>query len=140
MQLEKVKTVNDTTVYCNKFGKNKNIYFYVNENKGTVVCKKINCEQDVTDLMYNAGLRAVDESFKLKDFYLKEEYIGKAKCHFEDKFDLNTGIEIAQQKMFQKYYNDKTVALGNALIALDFAKEELYHHWFKSLEKLGQKE
>lgn len=147
MQLEFVKQVQDTEIYRNKFGKTKNVYFYVNKSKGTVVCKKINCKYTVTDILYDLGIHEIDDKVSLNDLYLKDEYVGKAKCHSEDTFDFNIGIEVAQQKMLYNYYKDMDKVVRNALSIVNDIREVILRLWSntfnqmsKAEEKLGLKE
>lgn len=106
-----INTSNPDTVVLAKCDKNGNpdlsFVFYVNEKKGTVICKKSNCRDDVRNYIKKKLPEISINSFPEKTISLKDNYIGKAKCHKMDKFILEDGMKYAQRRMLAKYYKDK---------------------------------
>lgn len=91
--------------------KNKSgITYYIDEDKRTVVCKLRGSMFDVmTNLVDHCDL--VDFQ---NNYWMKDCYVGKAKCSPEDKWDKNTGKRIALCRALVSYYNDKNKLFNEA--------------------------
>ena len=95
-----------------KIVENGNMTYYINKSKGTVVCKKTNCEFDIVDLMDHISRNpCIPSEMSIKEVLLRKEYVGKAKCNPEDKWNEEIGMEIARKRMLVKYYADKAVKM-----------------------------
>lgn len=85
------------------------ITYYINEKKRTVVCKRTDCYGDVVSLLHKliGGISIPSDVSVDKTLFLKNEYTGTAKCNPEDKWDEETGMTLARNRMLCKYYTDK---------------------------------
>lgn len=83
--------------------KKSGITYYIDEEKGTVVCKLRGTMFDVEDAML-----AHCDCMDFNRFYvMKDCYEGKAHCSPEDKWDKEKGKRIALCRALMSYYNDK---------------------------------
>lgn len=99
---------------------------YVNEKKRTCVCVIEHCEGELIKHINNElrQLPLFNEGFRFyggKSSLLQEKYIGKAKCHPDDAFDADIGIELAQQRAYLKFWKSWNRDLINIFdLIIDF--------------------
>ena len=104
---------------------------YVNEAKRTCVCVIDNTEYD-----FIRKIRKLLESqyghdfgFRGRNSYLLGPIRGKAKCHPDDVWNENIGIELARQRALEKYrvkWNKEVTYLLETLSSMDADITELY--------------
>lgn len=98
-----------------EFSKSGNVVYTIDTDAKTVTAK-IKCREEEPQNLFDgqldrhicgSGLGVVDESdiFPAK-FRIKTEYIGKAKCHPDDTFDINFGKMLALERAKQKRFID----------------------------------
>ena len=92
---------------------NSKIVYYVNEGKGTVVCKMGPCADDI---LREAPMKFGDIiGFNIfRNAEMKCVYRGKAKCSPSDTFDVTVGMTIARDRMLYKYHCDHSNAMVRA--------------------------
>lgn len=84
--------------------KNKSgITYYIDEEKRTVVCK---LRGSMFDVKENLFFHCEQVDF-MHNYWMKDCYVGKAKCSLEDKWDKDTGKRIALCRALVSYYHDK---------------------------------
>lgn len=109
--LQKFPTSNeDTVMYCHvntcTGEPNQDFVYFVNEKEKVVVCKKSGCANDVVKYVVDAmGMLnfTKDMSMHPDKLQLSDSYTGKAKCHADDAFDLEKGMQLARQRMLYNY-------------------------------------
>lgn len=79
--------------------------YYVNEEKGVVVCKLTDCWNGLVCDMCRKGWPVHP------DFELRNEFVGKAKCSADDTFDVEKGKKIAFKRAYAKFVAAKAKAL-----------------------------
>lgn len=94
--------------------------------KGLVICKLINCREDVIKFLEKVypvevsrdedgkgGFASLEHWNKVYDkLYLENEYSAMAKCSVEDTFDPEIGMKLARERVLYKYRMDKAQALS----------------------------
>ena len=81
--------------------------YYINEEKGIVVCKLTGCWRGLACDMCKKGFPAHP------DFEIVDEFVGKAKCSTDDTFNLEKGKKIAFKRAYAKFVAAKGKALRN---------------------------
>lgn len=84
---------------------NFNVDYYINEEKKVIVAKLTCCDGGLVCDMCKAGYEPIPP------FFIKDEFVGKAKCSDEDTFDVEIGKKIAFKRAFVKYTETKKKAL-----------------------------
>lgn len=92
------------------------VRYFVNKEKGVVVCKLEDCYDSLIADMHIKGY-PVDENLEIPN-----EFIGKAKCSPEDTFDENIG---------------KNIAFNRAMIKLNKAKKKMIESFLIGFEKFN---
>ena len=80
---------------------------FVNEDKRTVTTVIEDTENDVRRMLQKMeGADGINEYVMVMAYcsYLPNTFIGIAKCHPEDEFDIQKGIEISKAKAKKKYH------------------------------------
>lgn len=91
--------------------KNKSgITYYIDEENRTVVCK---LRGSMFDVKENLFLHCEQVDF-MHNYWMKDCYVGKAKCSPEDKWDKDTGKRIALCRALVSYYDDKHKVFNQA--------------------------
>lgn len=92
--------------------------------KGLVICKLINCREDVIKFLNKVYPIEHNEDGKgsfvslecwnknYDKLYLEDEYSAMAKCSVEDTFDPEIGMKLARERVLYKYRMDKAQALS----------------------------
>lgn len=78
------------------------INYYVNKEKGVVVCKITNVRCSVHEEMKKKGIGFPPPMVCELLNIIPDEYVGKAKCSGDDVFDENTGRSIAYKRAVRK--------------------------------------
>lgn len=105
--------MNTVTTYFNLSSKpnNKSVTkFYIDKEKGIVVCKKYCDPYEITQLMLDKlGFlpTKICPTISYNSLLMKSVYVGKAKLHPDDVFDEKTGRDLAYTRMMKKYCKDK---------------------------------
>lgn len=102
-----------------------NFIYYIDEEKRTVVCKRIDCEYEIMRMMSKNGLISIPSEISANKLILKSSYTGKAKCNPEDEWDEDVGMDIARRRMLKKYYSDKLIALHTYEEILNTLKDDV---------------
>lgn len=79
--------------------------YYVNKEKGIVVCKLTDCWCGLACDMHKKGWPVHP------DFEIADEFVGKAKCSTDDTFDIEKGKKIAFKRAYAKFVTAKGKAL-----------------------------
>ena len=97
-----------------EISKSSNVVYYIDEDKGEVIAR-IKCDEDDPQRVFDSqlvkhacgiGLGPVQEmDISLFKYRIKNEYVGKAKCHPDDVFDIEIGKRLALLRAKQKYLN-----------------------------------
>ena len=101
------------------------INYNVNEETRTITASISGCENDVLNSIcrrFNVSLG--DRQYKGPSQLvcvakMKDEYIGVAKCHPDDQFDANIGMELAKKRLLDKYHSDRVRALNRVESHMD---------------------
>lgn len=105
--------MNAVTTYFNLSGKPNTksvVKFYVDKEKGVVVCKKYCDPYEITQFMLDKlGLlpTKICPTISYNSLLMKSVYVGKAKLHPDDVFDEKTGKDLAYTRMMKKYHKDR---------------------------------
>ena len=108
-----------------EFSKSGNVVYYINTESKTVVAK-LRCHED--DPMTLIGSQLMKQTsgdgfgplelaaypFFFEEFKIQNDYIGKAKCHPDDEFDIDFGKRLALLRAKQKYLNAVERVLGKS--------------------------
>lgn len=86
------------------------ITYYIDEEKRTVVCK---LRGSMFDVKENLFFHCEQVDF-MHNYWMKDCYVGKAKCSPEDKWDKDTGKRIALCRALVSYYDDKHKVFNQA--------------------------
>lgn len=113
------------------------IKYYVNEKKRMVVAVLGGVDENVSEdaLIYyfkNCG-RFIREIAYNQSFYIKNKYVGVAKCHPDDAFDVETGKEIAKAKCLSKYYRDRDRAVVDIWQHVVDANQKVVEHLLEDM-------
>lgn len=82
------------------------IKYFVNKEKGIVVAVLEKCETDFYFYMRENDLGFAP--YGSTACWMKDKYIGKAKCCSSDDFDEEYGKELARTRLLLRYYEDFT--------------------------------
>jgi len=88
--------------------------FYVDEEKRTVVATLFVDEDCVVDEMVNILRKSVFSEIFIPhieynpNLLVKGKYVGKAYCHPNDTFNVETGIELARMKAIKAYLHEQS--------------------------------
>ena len=99
-----------------EFSKSGNVVYHIDTESKTVVAK-LRCHED--DPMTLIGSQLMKQTsgngfgplelsaypFFFEEFKIQNDYIGKAKCHPDDEFDIEFGKRLALLRAKQKYLN-----------------------------------
>lgn len=121
-----------------EYSKSRNVVYTIDEANGTVMAKLL-CHAEDPQLLFDNQLfkhilgndmGPVQESdiFPIK-FQIKNEYIGKAKCHPDDKFDIEFGKRLALLRAKSKYLRaieHKMFLINDWIYDLSERTNELY--------------
>jgi len=108
-----------------EFSKSGNVVYYIDTDSKTVVAK-LRCHED--DPMTLIGSQLMKQTsgdgfgplelaaypFFFEEFKIQNDYIGKAKCHPDDEFDIDFGKRLALLRAKQKYLNAVERVLGKS--------------------------
>ena len=97
-----------------EFSKSGNVVYYIDTESKTVIAK-LRCHED--DPMTLIGSQLMKQTsgdgfgplelaaypFFFEEFKIQNDYIGKAKCHPDDEFDIDFGKRLALLRAKQKY-------------------------------------
>lgn len=94
------------------------IEYFANKEKGTVVAKIDNIQNDILAMLKkmfwsNAPLFNWNFLIKISDSF-PTQVIGKAVCDEDDEFDLETGMYIARLRVIEKYQKMRIKAIERA--------------------------
>lgn len=119
-----------------EFSKSGNVVYIIDTDAKTVTAK-IKCREEEPQNLFDiqldkhilgSGLGVVDESdISPAKFRIKREYVGKAKCHPDDTFDVDFGKKLALERAKQK-----------RLIDMEY-KFLLIYDWMKGLFERTEK-
>lgn len=88
--------------------------YYVNREKKTVVAVIRDCKDDLCDYVESHLKRDGNQMLVLSfgggmdKLYLKDKYVGTARCDDEDNFDEEKGKKLAAQRASLKYEEDRS--------------------------------
>lgn len=109
----------------NKESKSK-IFYYIDEEKRTIVAIMRECEYDAIDVLQKMGIRNIyHDGYRMDKFMMNPIYRGKAKCSPEDEWDEEYGMKLARNRMLANYYRAQSMALMRAEKVLQGIVEEI---------------
>lgn len=95
-----------------EISKSTNVVYYIDRDNGEVIAR-IKCDEDDPQHVFDSqlikhacgiGLGPVQEmDISIFKYRIKSEYVGKAKCHPDDEFDVEFGKRLALLRAKQKY-------------------------------------
>ena len=98
--------------------------YYVNEEKKVVVCKLTDCSDALIYDLCKRGIPSPFECSVAEEFFIPNEYVGKATCSNDDVFDADKGRKIAFKRAYAKLTKAKKRVLN------DFMKDAIKAHEF----------
>ena len=102
------------------------IRYYIDEEKRTVVAVMDDCEYDAIDVLQKMGIRKIThDGYNMDKFMMNTSYRGKSKCSPDDEWDEEEGMRIARNRMLEKYYRARAMALMRAESVLQEMMNEL---------------
>lgn len=108
------------------------IRYYVNEKKRTVsaVLGGVgeNVKGDALKYYFKGSGYFIKPFPYIQSFYINDKYVGVAKCHPDDAFDVETGKEIAKAKCLSKYYRDRDRAVVDIWQHVVDANQKVVEH------------
>lgn len=122
--------------------KDKKVIYYINKEKRTICCKKfVNEFENINFASSNLGIYAFDANFSFrKNLGMKTEYVAKACCHIDDKWDEEKGMKIALNKVLYKYYKDKVKAFKNLKKLTEELDYDMSKYLLRQVTNLKKKE
>jgi len=116
-----------------EYSKNGDVVFYIDTDKRTIVAV-LKCQKDEPNTIYESQLDKLCASSSIQlqpslDFYgvkhvlINDRFVGKAKCHPNDEFDIEYGKALAllrAKEKHQKALEAKLLMIDNTI--KDFAK------------------
>lgn len=115
--------------------KRNNVEYFVNEEKGVVVCKITNVRAALTHEADRKGIVLSKCDICQYVMPMSNAFIGKAKCSSDDTFDLEKGKRIAYRRAVLKLNRAKAHAIDRIIKAEESEHEEI----MKGLTSLLQK-
>lgn len=108
-----------------EFSKSGNVVYYIDTESKTVVAKLRCHENDPMTLIGSQLMKQTSGDgfgplelaaypFFFEEFKIQNDYIGKAKCHPDDEFDIDFGKRLALLRAKQKYLNAIERVLGKS--------------------------
>lgn len=98
-----------------KFANEPNYEYYVDEEKGVVVCRMISAEKEarpferkLQELCNETTNTNTFEMYVCRIFNKDKSFSGKAKCANGEEFNLSFGMQVAKRKCLKKYYRALT--------------------------------
>lgn len=89
----------------------KSIKYFINEKEKVVVAVMEDTTFDVENLLFSKRVALPSIFYDKEAYWLKDKYVGIARCHEDDEFDLFLGKEIAKKRLLFNYYEDFTKKL-----------------------------
>ena len=89
----------------------KSIKYFINEKEKVVVAVMEDTTFDVENLLFSKRVALPSIFYDKEAYWLKDKYVGIARCHKDDEFDLFLGKEIAKKRLLFNYYEDFTKKL-----------------------------
>lgn len=83
-----------------------------NVDGNTVTATLVDCKDDALNVIKKAVIRGYHgdtegANSKIECYgYLKDKYVGKARCHPDDEFSIEKGKKIAKKRCLRKYRKD----------------------------------
>ena len=112
------------------------IRYFINEEKRTVTAiHDFGIRGDAFENILKAdSATPIDIDWDYSGLRIDDKVVAVAKCHPEDEFDVEKGIEVARKKLLQKYNRMKFKAIERYIKTLDRHKA-VCESVMKSIEK-----
>lgn len=89
----------------------KPIKYFVDAKERVVVAVMEDTTFDVENLLFSKRVALTSIVYDNEAYWLKNKYVGIARCHEDDEFDILLGKEIAKKRLLFNYYEDFTKKL-----------------------------
>lgn len=132
-----------------EFSKSGNVIYHIDTETKTVVAKLKCHENDPMTLIGSQLMKQTSGDgfgplelaaypFFFEEFKIQNDYIGKAKCHPDDEFDIEFGKRLALLRAKQKYLNavERVLEKSNRWVEeIGFRIDKLYMtHYRKAID------